>query len=510
LLYTIFSSQISYMEENEIKRHFQGQNEAMSERGFNKIKWNEKKMKRYGLTSKTYKGRQIVFEDDVEKMLTKEYDEIIAPNIGIETFFAIIKRKYIGITRRELATFLKLQPKYQEGQRRVLKPMAKSIVSTRPFQRIQIDTINTSQWSKSFPHTLTCIDTFSKFLYVEPVTNMEATTVNAAMKRIISKMPKKMSIIQSDNGTEFASMLKSGNVYDKFYDDYKIVRSSPQNPAANGMIERVHGFIKKYVDFAQEKKQIAFSIQIQKVVDLFNDRPHSITRKRPNELNVVNLEPDIQKEVLEKIQKSANKVNPPAGTFPPLKVGDFVRLAILKKSPLDKLTHNWSQDVYRITHARRNETYRIAIPLVDGSMKPKKYIYQRDFLYKIPKESAEKQLKDEIDRDEEAKKEQFEREQQRRDAAVQRNLNRTPKVVKTSSTKYKIGDNLQFKKRFFQIHDPNIPLEKGLTDLKAEISAIRQGKYYVKFFSGEYKNYDGNQNNQYDFKDVEGKHVSKL
>ena len=132
----------------DIKRQFQDKGTPMSTRGFDKIRWNQTKLDRYGLKSKSYKGRTIVFQNEVSTTLQKEYDDVLAPNIGAKTFFDMLKKKYIGISRDNVISFLKLQPKYQEGQQRVKQPMAKSIISTRPFLRIQIDTIDTSRFSQ--------------------------------------------------------------------------------------------------------------------------------------------------------------------------------------------------------------------------------------------------------------------------------------------------------------------------------------------------------------------------
>ena len=47
--------------------------------------------------------------------------------------------------------------------------------------------------------------------------------------------------------------------------------------------------------------------QLERVVKLYNDRPHSITKVPPNELAKTNLEPKTLKEVKERIVKSSDK-----------------------------------------------------------------------------------------------------------------------------------------------------------------------------------------------------------
>ena len=130
------------------------------------------------------------------------------------------------------------------------------------------------------------------------------------MKDIFDSMPTKPRIIQSDNGTEFAGTNEA-------FPDVKIIKSSPHLPQSNGMIERVHTFIKKYVGFAEKAKKLGYVLkQLERVVDLYNDRPHSITKVPPNELAKTNLAPKTLKEVKERIVKSSDKLTLQERKFP--------------------------------------------------------------------------------------------------------------------------------------------------------------------------------------------------
>ena len=86
----------------------------------------------YGLTNREYeyKGRKIIFYDEIISVLKKEYDDDFPPNIGRDTWTSILSKKYIGISRRRMYDFLKQQPVYQMGLQRVTQPMAKSIITS--------------------------------------------------------------------------------------------------------------------------------------------------------------------------------------------------------------------------------------------------------------------------------------------------------------------------------------------------------------------------------------------
>ena len=78
-------------------------------------------MRKYGFTNREYKGRKIIFEDEIISVLKKEYDDDFPPNIGRDTWTSILSKKYIGISRRRMYDFLKQQPVYQMGLQRVTR-----------------------------------------------------------------------------------------------------------------------------------------------------------------------------------------------------------------------------------------------------------------------------------------------------------------------------------------------------------------------------------------------------
>ena len=86
----------------------------MTDKQLNKTPWSETKMKKYGLTNREYKGRKIIFEDEIISVLKKEYDDV-PPNVGRDTWSSILSKRYIGISRRRMYDFLKQQPMYQMG-----------------------------------------------------------------------------------------------------------------------------------------------------------------------------------------------------------------------------------------------------------------------------------------------------------------------------------------------------------------------------------------------------------
>ncbi|GMI02295.1 hypothetical protein TrLO_g7401 [Triparma laevis f. longispina] len=377
----------------------------MNERQLGKIKWTARSLSRFtGFDKKTLKfgDRQIVLEGKAGETIKKEYEDL-PPNIARDTFYNYLNKRYVGISRRKVEEFLKLQPDYQKSTRRIKKSLARSVVLNEPFERCLIDLISSKTISKEgdkYPFTLTCIDGFSKFVYAEPLKNKQGATVEKAFQRILSRVPKKWKQCQSDNGSEFLQ-------FPNEFPDIKFIFSSPHMPQSNGIIERVHGFLKKYTYWGQEKKKIDYPKQLQKVIDLYNDRKHSITKLSPNEVHRTDLSEVMIQVVKNRIQNMANKLTPNNFKFKAIEKGDYVRLVMLKKSEIDKVYQNWSDEVYEVAEARKNDTYKLKDigGKDDGKVKP--YVFQRDYLQLIPKETGDKYREDVKN---ETKKQQEERD----------------------------------------------------------------------------------------------------
>ena len=479
--------QIEKMKERDISK--------MTVSQLGKVVWDTDAFEKFtGFEKRMYNGKKIVHMDDAETVLKKEFADV-PPIIGRDTFFNILSRKYIGISRRRVATFLTMDPENQMGQRRIKKSMAVSVISKRPYERIQIDTIDSSKLGK-YPFTLTVIDCFTKFFWAEPLLNHTAAATSLAFGKILKRMLKPPKLVQSDNGTEFADL-------ETDYPAMKFIRSSPHLPQSNGMIERVHGFIKSYIHSYQKKEKRGYTSQLDRVTLLYNNRKHTVTKHAPIDLNKLDLSTEIKKSVVSMIKKSAGKHNPHDGVFTKLAKDDFVRIAILKKSPLDKQYQRWSDDVYQVNTVRKNDTYKLR---GDGDV-VLKYIYQRDYLLKIPDASGQKILKEQSER---SGKEKREAEDKRlRDEAIRQDkyesklLNKAEKPP--SRFKFRKGDKLSFPKQFFEKHDgdsTDVPQKRSGIITSTKEKGL---KYYVRFIDADYANIEKRKQKSwaYELADVE-------
>ena len=123
--------------------------------------------------------------------------------------------------------------------------------------------------------------------------------------------------------------------------------------------------------------------------------------------------------VKKRLERSAKKVNPPKVSFPKLEAGDYVRLVILRKSKIDKIYQQWSDEVFEVSSARKDNTYKVRNigGREDGQVR--KFVYQRDYLKEVPTETGDHAKKD---AEQESKKEEEDREQQEKEDEEMRQL----------------------------------------------------------------------------------------
>ena len=143
-----------------------------------------------------------------------------------------------------------------------------------PRQQIQCDLLDISQLSRynnNVKFLLTCIDCFSRFLWVIPLKSKQATDMENAFIELIDiwkpNLPKQLSV---DQGNEFknkrvVALLQKNNI--------KIFHPSATGKAV--YVERVNqtlqSLIYKYLTEKQTRKYINV---LENLVKTYNTRPH--------------------------------------------------------------------------------------------------------------------------------------------------------------------------------------------------------------------------------------------
>lgn len=125
--------------------------------------------------------------------------------------------------------------------RHTITPFEKFASPSGRFQHIHIDIVGPLPISNGYTYILTTVDRFTRWPEAFPMRDMTALTVATTFYENYVSRFGIPSIITSDQGTQFESKL--------FRDLGKLIgmnriRTTPYNPKANGMVERLHRQLK--------------------------------------------------------------------------------------------------------------------------------------------------------------------------------------------------------------------------------------------------------------------------
>lgn len=200
------------------------------------------------------------------------------------------------------------------------------LVEMLPYARI----------NKGFKYILTCIDTFSKFGYVEPLKSKKGSEVCDAFQRILDKSNVSPKNLQTDMGKEFYNA-KFSQLMKKF----EINHYSTYSPMKASICERWNRTLKNrmWLEFSLRGtyKWIDF---IQSLVHKYNHTKHRTIKLQPAEVTK-----DNESLLLNTVYATPRDQIIPLSK---LNVGDHVRIS-KQKCIFQKGYHpNWTTEVFKI------------------------------------------------------------------------------------------------------------------------------------------------------------------
>jgi len=209
--------------------------------------------------------------------------------------------------------------------------------------------------NKWYKYILNVIDTFSKFVWSEPLKKKDGADVTAAFERIIKRAKSDghttPNLLHTDKGLEFKNR-PFNNMLKKY--DIKMYHTESEEKSA--IIERYHRTL-------NEKLKVKFQVRnshkwydiLQEVTDEYNrhDYHHTI-KMRPVDVNRVN-----ESEILQLYRELENKIPRKKAKFD---IGDRVRITAKKDVFANKYKQNWTSEIFVITQVlnTRPVTYKIA------------------------------------------------------------------------------------------------------------------------------------------------------
>lgn len=298
--------------------------------------------------------KQIVPYEDAEEIILEIYKNPLTGYVGRDKLFQKIFEVYWGINRRLVLSVISKVRAHSTTQQLNKRKTVRPIVTSRPYQRVQIDLtdLNLHKGVNRVRYLFTCVDLFSKFAWVLAIPNKKGPTVAKALNTVLDQMKKQPEGIQTDNGPEFAG---------EFDDICQVngihhIRSQAYSAQSQGAIERFNKTIKTMINrFLIDNGTTYYVKALPDIVRSYNESVHSTTGKPPIDLNNANLGKEQKLQNTMKIADRANKmIGNDSRQFPPIHVGDYVRISELTKTSERKKTFrkstakNWSNTIYEV------------------------------------------------------------------------------------------------------------------------------------------------------------------
>lgn len=366
------------------------------------IYWN-KKLEKLGKYMSKDVFAELIAQEDIPELLEKLYTD---PKLGFNGYTKMwnyVWRHYLGVSSRDVKDFLRSYEPHQLHQGLPSSKVTRPIVVSRPNAQWQMDLANFWEYrhhNNGYTYLLVFIDVNSKYMFARPIKRKFPEDVLGPLKEILKELHEKglknPSVIQSDNGSEF---MGSVDAWIKS-EEMKHVLSTSHNPRSQAVVERSNGTIKRMLGrWMTENNTRKWVDALQDIVDNYNNSYHSTIRMTPKE--ALFGDGRTQEKVYNRLQSAANKLDRKLKTQPPLKVGDYVRLSLVKEDHKERALYqsgfrktgsviNWSKQIYKVIgvsagqqphHVQMRQSYKIAT--LEGTKMPGRY-FRHHLLKTVP------------------------------------------------------------------------------------------------------------------------------
>jgi transposase InsO family protein len=146
---------------------------------------------------------------------------------------------------------------------------------------------NVAKYNDGIKYLLTCIDCFSRYAYVKPLTSKSSNNVAKAFESVLGDAkPHNPMVVRTDRGKEF---LRSA--FQKLLTDKNIEHRVCKDPVIKcSMIQRFNRTIKtKLCKYFTYKSSYRYVAVLAKFVEAYNRSTHSTTGMAPININASNI-----------------------------------------------------------------------------------------------------------------------------------------------------------------------------------------------------------------------------
>lgn len=226
----------------------------------------------------------------------------------------------------------------------------------------QIDLIDMQKYSKynnGYKYILACIDTFSKYAWLQPIKTKSGDDVTRAMLTLLNNCKQHHHLppknIQSDDGKEFfnekfRALMKKFNI--NHYSTYSVMKAA--------IVERFIRTIKNWLwqRFAYNGSYKWIGNELATIIGEYNKKIHRTIGVSPASINTTNAN-DLLSTAYNNIKVRGRAK---------FKCGDYVRISKYKSVFEKGYTGNWTAEIFQIVKV--NNTNPVTYLLQDEEKKP--------------------------------------------------------------------------------------------------------------------------------------------
>lgn len=215
------------------------------------------------------------------------------------------------------------------------------------WQADLVDVKNLKKHNENHSYLLTCIDVFSKYAWVVPLTDKKGTTLVSAFDSIVTR-GRKPERLQTDKGTEFTN-----RQFQKYLKDNQIHFFVTENEDIKAsIIERFNRTLKEKIwRYFTYKNTLTYLDVLPDLVTAYNTTYHRSLGRAPA---------DVDRENQETVWQTlyGRPITPKRAK---LLVGDKVRISKARRTFKKGYLPSWTEELFEVSHVNstRPPTYRI-------------------------------------------------------------------------------------------------------------------------------------------------------
>jgi hypothetical protein len=336
-------------------------------------------------------GKTILDYKMADVAIVKAWQE---PRVGYQSAQKLYKRfqqNFIGVSRSHVQEVLSrfeanqiIGPKFSQI---TVKPL-KIIQPMTYFQADLIDKQSLAGSNNKKAYLLCIIDVFSKYAYVEPLSNKESASLIAALTKVFDEVVAKggkPKVLHTDNGSEFKNAAIQVFLTDR---GMRPVYGQAYKYQSQGAVERFNSTIQMIIHrYLLQNQTNRYIDVLPKLVQNYNEAYHNTTKDEPVDLYKPKDQIDRKKlkaarhSIREQADRIAEKDH---RIFPEVKKGDYVRVMQLKfmKEAVKQHAVKYRPDLYVVyRRVARGTDYDY---IVSSNLKnPEEGPHERVYRYQI-------------------------------------------------------------------------------------------------------------------------------